>query len=74
MTYDPLNHDDPLRHRYLERAERSTFSIPLADKVSAGLGQPGSLSSVAFGAAKKEPAKQLGASVIAKLSFLKGRA
>ena len=71
MTYDPLNHDDPLRHRYLERAERSTFSIPLADKVSAGLGQPGSLSSAAFGAVKKQ---QLGASVIAKLSFLKGRA
>lgn len=37
-VYDPNDPNDPLRHKYLERAKRSTFAIPLRRKVAAGLG------------------------------------
>ena len=36
--YDPNNLDDPLRHRYLDRAVRSKVEVPLKVKVAAGLG------------------------------------
>ena len=37
-NYDANNLDDPLRHRYLERAVRSSIAVPLRVKVAAGLG------------------------------------
>lgn len=39
-VYDPNDPNDPLRHKYLERAKRSTFAVPLTEKVAAGLGVP----------------------------------
>jgi hypothetical protein len=38
--YDPNNPDDPLRHRYLDRAKRSSYAMPIEVKIANGLGVP----------------------------------
>lgn len=38
VTYDPDNHNDPLRHRYMDRQPAETFKVPVWLKILTGLG------------------------------------
>lgn len=39
-NYSPDDLTHPLRHRYLDRAERSSFAMPIEVKIANGLGVP----------------------------------
>lgn len=55
MNYDPNDLDHPLRHRYLDRAKRSNYAMPIEVKIANGLGvkPPSAVQRVAFRARRR---------------------